>query len=150
LEYLDNAVDWYIGTDIAEEFADSIFRVIWEDGGSKVVWNSVSVSVPIYGSHIPEDGKLVLLSYLFTFSCFLTFINSFCYYVFLPFISPVFLLVCLSLYCSSVRLIVAELAGPTQSYPNEIRGLSQPFVVLCQFVILAFKIRERKLFAGGC
>jgi hypothetical protein len=28
LECLDNAVDWYIGTDIAEEFADSIFRVI--------------------------------------------------------------------------------------------------------------------------
>ena len=75
LEYLDNAVDWYIGTDIAEEFADSIFRVIWEDGGSKVLWNSVCV--PIYRSHSPEDWKLVLLfSYLSTFSCFLTFIYS--------------------------------------------------------------------------
>jgi len=98
LECLDNAVDWYIGTDIAEEFADSIFRVIWEDGGSKVLWNSVSV--PVYRSHIPEDWKRVLLSCLSTVSCFLTFIYSFCYYVFLPFISPIFPLVCLSLYWS--------------------------------------------------
>jgi len=27
LEYLDKK-DWYIGTDIAEEFADSLFRVL--------------------------------------------------------------------------------------------------------------------------
>jgi hypothetical protein len=98
-----------------------------------------SVCVPIYRSHTPEDRKLVLLSYLSTVSCFLTFICSFCFYAFLPFISPVFPLVCLSLYCSSVRLIVAEIAGPTQSYPTEIRSLSQAFVVLCQFVILAIQ-----------
>jgi len=42
-------------------------------------------------------------------------------------------------YWSSVRLIVAELAGPTQSYPAEIRSLNQAFFVLCQFVILAIQ-----------
>jgi hypothetical protein len=87
--------------------------------------------------------KLVLRSYLSIFSCFLAFIYSFCYYVFLSFVSSVFPLVCLSLYWSSVRLIVVELAGPTQSYPAEIRSLSQAFVVLYQFVI--FSIQGKRL-----
>jgi len=44
-----------------------------------------------------------------------------------------------SLYWSCVLLIVAELAGPTQSYPTEIRSLNQAFVVLCQYVTLAIQ-----------
>lgn len=81
---------------------------------------------------------------------FFIFVSSLCYYVCLPFISPVFPLVCLTLYCNYFRLIVAELAGLTQSYPTGIRSLSKTFVALCQFVILAFKIRECILWAGGC
>jgi hypothetical protein len=38
---------------------------------------------------IPEDWKLALLSYLSTFSCSIIFVSSFCFYIFLPFISLV-------------------------------------------------------------
>jgi len=41
----------------------------------------------------------------------------------------------LSEFCSAD----AELAGPTQSFPTEIRSLNQAFFVLCQYVILAIQ-----------
>jgi len=51
-----------------------------------------------------------------------------------------------SLYWSSVRLIVVEHAGPTESYPTEIRSLNQAFVVLCQYVILAIQDKREHVF----